>query len=121
MCGIAGFISAREVSETRRDAVERMNAAMLHRGPDDHGLVSDGPATLGMRRLAIFDPAHGHQPMSTADGSHWLVFNGAIYNFRELRSELRAAGRIFQTECDTEVLLAAYVHWGEACLSRLRG
>jgi asparagine synthase (glutamine-hydrolysing) len=121
MCGIAGFISARVSPDDRHAAVGRMNAAMLHRGPDDDGVISAGPATLGMRRLAIFDPAHGHQPMSTADGQHHLVFNGAIYNFRELRYELNAAGHSFRTECDTEVLLAAYVQWGADCLSRLRG
>jgi len=74
-----------------------------------------------MRRLAIFDPANGRQPMQTADGRFTLVFNGAIYNFRELRSELAAAGETFRTNCDTEVLLAAYARWGEACLKRLRG
>jgi asparagine synthase (glutamine-hydrolysing) len=121
MCGIAGFISARVSPDARRDAVERMNAAMLHRGPDDHGLITDGPATLGMRRLAIFDPAHGHQPTSTPDRRHHLVFNGALYNFRELRAELTAADYTFRTDCDTEVLLAAYAHWGPACLARLRG
>jgi asparagine synthase (glutamine-hydrolysing) len=121
MCGIAGFISASVSPDTRRSAVERMNAAMLHRGPDDHGLITDGPATLGMRRLAIFDPAHGHQPMTTPDGRHHIVFNGALYNFRELRAELTSTGRTFRTDCDTEVLLAAYAHWGEKCLARLRG
>ncbi len=94
---------------------------MLHRGPDDAGLETLGIATLGMRRLAIFDPAHGHQPMATPDGRFHLVFNGAIYNFRALRDELRAAGYPFKTQCDTEVLLAAYAHWGEAALGRLRG
>jgi len=95
--------------------------AMRHRGPDDDGLVSHGDATIGMRRLAIFDPAHGHQPMVTDDGRFHLVFNGAIYNFRALRDELAAGGWVFRTQCDTEVLLAAYARWGEACLPRLRG
>ena len=94
---------------------------MRHRGPDDDGLVSHGDATIGMRRLAIFDPAHGHQPMVTDDGRFHLVFNGAIYNFRALRDELAAGGWVFRTQCDTEVLLAAYARWGEACLPRLRG
>jgi asparagine synthase (glutamine-hydrolysing) len=98
-----------------------MNATMVRRGPDDEGVDTWGEATLGMRRLAIFDPAHGHQPMSTPDGRWHLVFNGAIYNFRTLRTELSAAGYVFQTECDTEVLLAAIARWGEACLNRLRG
>jgi asparagine synthase (glutamine-hydrolysing) len=98
-----------------------MCAVMEHRGPDDGGCTTVGIATLGMRRLAIFDPANGRQPMQTADGRFTLIFNGAIYNFRELRSELAAAGETFRTNCDTEVLLAAYARWGEACLRRLRG
>lgn len=121
MCGIAGFIGANIAPEARRLAVERMCTAMVHRGPDDAGLTSVGHATLGMRRLAIFDPANGRQPMSTPDGRITLIFNGAIYNFRELRDELAAAGHTFRTQCDTEVLLAAYEQWGENCLPRLRG
>jgi asparagine synthase (glutamine-hydrolysing) len=121
MCGIAGFISRSDLPQDCQAAVERMCAAMLHRGPDDDGIVNVGPATLGMRRLAIFDPAHGHQPMVTSDGRFTLVFNGAIYNFRALRDELSATGFTFRTECDTEVLLAAFATWGETCLDRLRG
>lgn len=94
---------------------------MVHRGPDDGGIESRGPATIGMRRLAIFDPKNGRQPMATPDGRFQIVFNGAIYNFRELRQELASAGFSFRTECDTEVLLASYAHWGEACLQKLRG
>ena len=121
MCGIAGFVSARDSGEFRAAAVGRMCAAMLHRGPDDAGIETHGDATIGMRRLAIFDPANGHQPMVTADGRFRVVFNGAIYNFRALRDELAAAGLAFHTQCDTEVLLAAFAHWGESCLGRLRG
>jgi asparagine synthase (glutamine-hydrolysing) len=98
-----------------------MSEAMRHRGPDDAGLFDGEGVTLGMQRLAIFDPANGHQPLSTADGRHHIVFNGAIYNFRELRKELEASGTIFKSQCDTEVLLAAYAHWGPACLRKLRG
>lgn len=94
---------------------------MAHRGPDDGGIETREDATLGMRRLAIFDPANGHQPMQTPDGRHTIVFNGAIYNFQALKSELAAKGRTFRTECDTEVLLAAYAEWGTGCLRRLRG
>ncbi len=94
---------------------------MVHRGPDDSGQETRGDASLGMRRLAIFDPAHGHQPMQTRDGRFTLVFNGAIYNFHALREELVSTGWAFRTQCDTEVLLAAYAQWGEACLGRLRG
>ncbi len=103
------------------DAVTRMCNAMVHRGPDDEGMESHGDATLGMRRLAIFDPANGHQPMSSPDGRYTLVFNGAIYNFRALHGELAATGWEFRTNCDTEVLLAAYARWGERCLEKFRG
>lgn len=115
------MISQRTTPVEREAAVSRMIARQQHRGPDDRGLVSTGQATLGMCRLAVIDPAHGHQPMVTADGRYHLVFNGAIYNFRELQVELRGHGLHFQTNCDTEVLLAAYAHYGESCLSRLRG
>ena len=121
MCGIAGFASQADPPADREAAVMRMCAAMHHRGPDDEGLITRGDATLGMRRLAIFDPANGHQPMATDDRHFHLVFNGAIFNHRELRAELEAAGVAFKTCCDTEVLLAAYARWGEACLPRLRG
>jgi len=121
MCGIAGFVSSRESAESRTEAIRRMCAAMVHRGPDDEGYATVHEASLGMRRLAIFDPAHGHQPMQTADGRYTLVFNGAIYNHRELRAELEQAGHAFKTHCDTEVLLLAYAHWQEKCLPRLRG
>lgn len=121
MCGIAGFVSSETSPSDRSAAVDRMCQAMVHRGPDDAGLADLNGATLGMRRLAIFDPANGRQPMRSPDGRFTLVFNGAIYNFRELRGELEASGHAFYTQCDTEVLLAAYVQWREACLSRLRG
>jgi asparagine synthase (glutamine-hydrolysing) len=121
MCGIAGFVDPAAPAAIREEAVLRMCSAMAHRGPDDSGMASRGPATVGMRRLAIFDPANGHQPMATPDGRFTLVFNGAIYNFRVLQLELESAGWTFRTRCDTEVLLAALAHWGEAALARLRG
>ncbi len=121
MCGIAGFIDPNTAPEARAVAVDRMCDAMLHRGPDDAGREDCGGATLGMRRLAIFDPANGHQPIRTPDGRFTLVFNGAIYNFAALRDELAGHGWSFRTACDTEVLLAAYVQWRSAALSKLRG
>lgn len=121
MCGIAGFIDPDTSAEARDEAVLRMCSAMIHRGPDDTGTATRGPATIGMRRLAIFDPVNGHQPMETQDGRYALVFNGAVYNFHLLQSELESAGFAFRTRCDTEVLLAALVHWGEGALGRLRG
>ena len=121
MCGIAGIVSPHLAPGVRAEAVTRMVQRQRHRGPDDQGQFSDGPATLGMCRLAIFDPAHGHQPMTSPDGRYTLVFNGAIYNFRELRAEYAAGGWPFRTQCDTEVLLAACAVHGPACLPRLRG
>lgn len=121
MCGIAGIIQSSLPPPEREAAVCRMTARQRHRGPDDEGLVSWEDGTLGMCRLAIFDPANGRQPMTTPDGRYRLVFNGAIYNHRELRAELEGLGRVFATHCDTEVLLHAYAQWGRSCLPRLRG
>jgi asparagine synthase (glutamine-hydrolysing) len=121
MCGIAGYVDTKASKEERENAVRLMCDSMIHRGPDDSGMATQGPATIGMRRLAIFDPANGHQPMMTPDGRYSLVFNGAIYNFRELQPELESVGWTFRTRCDTEVLLAALAHWGSGALKRLRG
>ena len=121
MCGIAGIIESKPGPEAAGAAVERMCSVMFHRGPDDIGLAKFSAGAIGMRRLAIFDPANGKQPMRTPDGRLTLVFNGAIYNFRELRTELAGSGWSFHTECDTEVLLAAFARWGPACVPRLRG
>src|SRR6478609_75610 len=121
MCGIAGFFGSKRSPAEREAVVGRMVDRQVHRGPDDRGVYSAGPVTLGMCRLAIIDPANGHQPMSSPDGRFTIVFNGAIYNYRELQPELAARGWQFRTNCDTEVLLAAYAHHGPACLSRLRG
>lgn len=121
MCGIAGIVASELSVHEREAAISRMVQAQHHRGPDEHGRYSSGPATLGMARLAIIDPANGRQPMHSPDGRYSLVFNGALYNYRELQAELRAEGWEFRTNCDTEVLLAAYVSHGESCLPRLRG
>jgi asparagine synthase (glutamine-hydrolysing) len=117
MCGITGYVSRRGVS---RDVVTAMADRIAHRGPDDRGIeVFDGVA-LGHRRLSIIDlsPA-GHQPMVRDDA--WLVYNGEIYNYLELRQQLRANGHRFTSESDSEVLLAAYREWGHGMLSRLNG
>ncbi|QYM80504.1 asparagine synthase (glutamine-hydrolyzing) [Horticoccus luteus] len=121
MCGIAGLIDRGQSAEERRERVSRMCESMRHRGPDDGGIADLGPVTLGSRRLAIFDPAHGRQPMQTPDGRFTIVFNGAILNFRDLKARLHLFGFTFRTDCDTEVLLAAYVHWGGDCVKELRG
>jgi asparagine synthase (glutamine-hydrolysing) len=121
MCGIAGLLSFSLSPSDRERRVSRMIARQAHRGPDDHGVYSSAHASIGMARLAIFDPQHGRQPMSTPDGRYHLVFNGAIYNFREIRASLEPLGWSFRTECDTEVLLASLAQWGPPALSRLRG
>ena len=121
MCGIAGIIAANLSPEQRGEAVSRMVRRQAHRGPDDQGVFSQGSATLGMCRLAIIDPANGRQPMHSTDGRYSIVFNGAIYNYRELQEELRRAGHEFHTNCDTEVLLAICQRKGPSALSRLRG
>ena len=121
MCGITGVVSPQSAPEAREAAVTRMIDAQRQRGPDDRGIRSQDDATLGMCRLAIIDPTNGHQPMVSPDGRFTLVFNGAIYNYRELQAELRPRGWDFKTNCDTEVLLAAFALEGPACLGRLRG
>ncbi|HMO81803.1 MAG TPA: asparagine synthase (glutamine-hydrolyzing) [Pyrinomonadaceae bacterium] len=112
MCGIAGYAGAKD-AEKRERLVYRMTAELRRRGPDDHGIESWPLATLGHRRLSIFDvsPA-GHQPMMTAKREVGIVFNGAIYNFRSLREELEAKGYAFSSRTDTEVLLNGYLEWG---------
>ncbi len=116
MCGIAGFFGPPD-----HELLERMNAAIWHRGPDDHGFSESPRMSIGMRRLSIIDVAGGHQPMETEDGQIRIVYNGEIYNFREVRAELIEKGRHFRTECDTEVLLEAYAEWGTDCFRRLNG
>ncbi len=121
MCGIAGIISPKWDRRAREDAVARMVNRQQPRGPDARGFHNQGPTTLGMCRLAIIDPAQGHQPMVSSDERFSLIFNGTIYNYQELQAELAARGWIFKTKSDTEVLLAAYALDGAACLGTLRG
>src|SRR5215813_1477895 len=116
MCGIAGH-----VGPTARELLPTMLGLLKHRGPDDSGIYSSDDAGLGMTRLAIVDLVTGQQPMSDPAGRYWIVFNGEIYNFRQLRTTLEAEGRTFRTRSDTEVIVQAYAAWGEACVERLRG
>ena len=124
MCGIAGVYHAE--GARARAAVEAMNRAQAHRGPDDEGTetvpLAGGVLALGHRRLAIIDlsPA-GHQPMRDSDTDNWITFNGEIYNFRELRKVLQDHGCAFRTKTDTEVILKAYAVWGTDCVKRFRG
>src|SRR6266704_505846 len=98
-----------------------MLAMIRHRGPDQFGIYLDRFAGLGSARLSIIDLSSGQQPISNEDGTLWIVFNGEIFNYRELRSELQSRGHRFQTQTDTEVLLHLYEESGPECLSRLNG
>lgn len=121
MCGIAGLYDLRNAPVSSVD-VRRMTDAIAHRGPDGEGEYTDGCIGLGHRRLAIIDLSPtGRQPMMTADGRYVITYNGELYNFQELRTELQALGHQFVSRSDTEVLLHAYAEWGPACLSRLNG
>jgi asparagine synthase (glutamine-hydrolysing) len=116
MCGICGF--------NYRDAelLARMSSSLAHRGPDDEGTFADDHVSLGHRRLSIIDvSARGRQPMTSEDGSLVLIYNGEVYNFREIRAELSKEGYRFRSETDSEVVLAAFHRWGKESLSRLNG
>jgi asparagine synthase (glutamine-hydrolysing) len=121
MCGIAAILT--RPGELAHEGVLRlMGEAIAHRGPDDHGSHVDGPVGLASRRLSVIDvtPA-GHQPMQTGDRRLTIVYNGELYNFRELREELVACGHDFRSHTDTEVVLLAYREWGRACVGRFNG
>jgi asparagine synthase (glutamine-hydrolysing) len=122
VCGIAGKLNFDPGRRVDRATLLRMTSALIHRGPDDEGVESFGPVGFGHRRLSIIDlsPA-GHQPMANDDGSVWIVFNGEIYNFQELRRGLEQAGWRFRSNSDTEVLLRLYEALGVGCLHQLRG
>ncbi|WP_395395148.1 XrtA/PEP-CTERM system amidotransferase [Novosphingobium sp. BL-8A] len=121
MCGIAGIYHLETPKPVDPARVEAMCDALAHRGPDGHGVWTAPGVALGHRRLSIIDLAGSPQPMASPDGRAMLVFNGEIYNFRELRRELAAHGATFRTEGDSEVILAAWQQWGPACVSRLHG
>ena len=112
MCGITGYWSD---DRRAREALPAMTAALAHRGPDADGFHFDGPVGLGHRRLSVIDLAGSRQPLLSADGAIAVVFNGEIYNFRELRRELQAAGHVFATRGDGEVIVHGWRQWGEAC------
>jgi asparagine synthase (glutamine-hydrolysing) len=121
---MCGFVLAYAQTSDRlpdQNLLDRMDSAIRHRGPDGHGQARCERAAMGHRRLAIIDITGGNQPMCTPDGQVQIVFNGEIYNFRAVQDELAAAGRPISTNSDTEVLLHAYLEWGEDCLTRLNG
>jgi len=120
VCGIAGIVR-NDRTDVDQDLVRRMCDAIRHRGPDDDGFYFSGPVGLGMRRLAIIDLKSGKQPIHNADRTAWIVFNGEIYNYRELREKLEKLGHTFYTNSDTEAIIHAYDRYGADCPKHLRG
>ena len=121
MCGISGQVRIASDEPVNQDVIRRMARTIIHRGPDDEGYFFDGPVGLGFRRLSIIDLSGGHQPMSDADENIWLVFNGEIYNYQELRAELEKFGHRFRTSSDTEVIIYGYKQWGLDVFNHLNG
>ncbi len=123
MCGIAGFFEPNPALTAieRRDVIQHMCDVIAHRGPDDEGFYVDGGLALGMRRLSIIDLATGQQPISNEDGTVWIVFNGEIYNYAELRAGLLQRGHQFRTNSDTETIVHLYEELGDRCVEKLRG
>jgi len=127
MCGIVGFLTSKASDIPGHDILRRMREILVHRGPDDLGeyirpLDNQGPFVFfGHRRLSIIDLSGGHQPLSNEDGTVWVVFNGEIYNFIELKQELEARGHAFRTHSDTEVIVHSYEEYGEECFRRFNG
>src|SRR5215218_6955394 len=123
MCGIAGAVALRADGRPDRETVERMSCALAHRGPDGEGYweAPNGRGALAHRRLSVIDLETGQQPMSSLSGTNALVFNGEIYNYRELRLELERSGATFRTQSDTEVILQLYERHGERLVDHLRG
>src|SRR5919106_6666032 len=121
MCGIGGVLYRDRERAVGREVLERMCRTMIHRGPDDEGIFVDQNVGLGMRRLNVIDLVTGHQPISNEDGRIWVVFNGEIYNYRELRQELEKRGHRFSTDTDTETIVHAYEEYGEKCVTKFNG
>jgi len=121
MCGICGQYNFKGKTPVDPETIRRMTDTLVHRGPDDEGYYVSGSLGFGFRRLSIIDLEGGHQPMSDQEQSVWIVFNGEIYNFRELRKELEELGYIFRTRCDTEVIIYGYKQWGTEVFNRLNG
>lgn len=125
MCGIAGYfrsgVRGASPGGAGNQLIQQMCDVITHRGPDDAGYLAEAGVAIGMRRLSIIDIAAGHQPISNEDGSVWIVFNGEIYNFAELRADLIARGHSFKTHSDTETIVHLYEEEGERCVERLRG
>jgi asparagine synthase (glutamine-hydrolysing) len=121
MCGICGQFNFARNEPVESETIRRMTGTIAHRGPDDEGFFVAGPVGLGFRRLSIIDLARGHQPMSDAEETVWVIFNGEIYNYKELRAGLQSKGHQFRTNSDTEVIVHGYKEWGTEIFNRLNG
>jgi len=121
MCGVCGFVSGNISSADKQQVILKMLAAISYRGPDDEGFFIEGKIALGAKRLSIIDLAQGHQPIHNEDKSLWIVYNGEVYNFAQLRESLIKKGHIFYTQSDTEVVLHLYEEYGLDCLDKLNG
>jgi asparagine synthase (glutamine-hydrolysing) len=121
MCGLTGIFEYQRPTEISKDLVRRMNETIVHRGPDDEGIFVGPGIGLGFRRLSIIDLSGGHQPISNEDGSIWVMLNGEIYNYPELRKEMLDKGHKLATRSDTETIVHLYEEYGEDCFARLRG
>lgn len=121
MCGICGKLNFDREKSVSPFLLKAMADTIAHRGPDDEGYYTSGPVGFGFRRLSIIDLSLGHQPLSNEDNSVWIVFNGEIYNYQQLRKELVSRGHVFKTQTDTEVIVHLYEEFGEGCVEKLRG
>jgi asparagine synthase (glutamine-hydrolysing) len=121
MCGICGQVKIASDEPVDQQTIRRMSQTMVHRGPDDEGYFFDGSLGFGFRRLSIIDLSGGHQPMSDTEESVWVVFNGEIYNYKELRAELESLGHKFRTNSDTEVIIHGYKQWTTEVFNHLNG
>src|SRR5437867_11177844 len=121
MCGIAGYINTDLSRPADPRILRSMTDALVHRGPDDEGFHVQGGVALGMRRLAIIDLETGQQPISNEDGSIWVVFNGEVYNYLELKDQLISRGHRFRTRSDTEVLVHLYEERGDEFVTAING
>jgi asparagine synthase (glutamine-hydrolysing) len=121
MCGIAGIYNSTDILYSPEDMLKRMLSRIQYRGPDENGIYINNHIALGSVRLSIIDIQSGQQPLSSSDGKYWIVFNGEIFNYIELKTDLKQLGYSFKTESDTEVLLYSYLEYGVNCLSMLNG
>jgi len=121
MCGITGKIFFDKNRRVEESALHVMTDAIEHRGPDDEGFFISGQVGLGFRRLSIIDLSHGHQPLANEDESVWIVFNGEVYNYKALQSDLISKGHVFKTQSDTETIVHLYEEYGTECVKKLRG